>query len=179
MRSDGQSMMHASPLIFEWDGEGFKPIRRHAKECDARFVIGERYVLDEIQERSAASHKQYFASIRDSWMLLPEHMAEQFPTPDHLRKYALIRAGFRDERSIAASSKAEALRIAAFIRPMDEFAIVTVHGSIVTVYTAKSQSMRAMGKAQFQASKQSVLDFIASLIEVEPETLTANAGMAA
>ena len=160
-----------APLMFTWQGDGFTPIPRHAKECDARYTVGERYTLEEIQERSAASHRQYFAAIREVWLNLGDEAAQQFPTPDHLRKFALIRTGFRDERTIQASSRAEALRLAAFVRPMDEFAIVTVTGSTVTVFTAKSQSMRAMGKADFQRSKSAVLEYIAELIGTSTETL--------
>ena len=54
---------------------------------------------------------------------------------------------------------------------MDEYAIVTVTGSLVTVYTAQSQSYRAMGKDKFQASKQAVLDLIAEMIGVETKKL--------
>ncbi len=74
---------------------------------------------------------------------LPEAVAERFPTPDSLRRFALIRTGHRDERSIACASKAEALRVAAFVQPMDDCAVVTVTGALVTVYTPRSQSMRA------------------------------------
>ena len=101
------------------------------------------------------------------WLNLPDDLAQQFPTQEHLRKHALIRAGFRDERSIAASSRAEALRLAAFVKPIDEYAIVTTSSSLVVVYTAKSQSYRQMGRAEFQRSKQAVLDFVDSLLGVE------------
>jgi len=154
------------PLAFRWDGEAMQIIRHHAKQADARFVIGEVYHLDEIHERSSKSHAQYFAALREAWLSLPDHLAQQFPTPESLRKHALIRTGFRDERSIAASSRAEALRLASFIRPIDDHAIVTVTGSLVVVYTAKSQSYRQMGKANFQRSKQAVLDFVDDLLGV-------------
>jgi hypothetical protein len=155
------------PLVFTWDGEAMQILPRFAKAADKRFVIGEIYALDEVHERSAKSHAQYFAALREGWLNLPDHLAQQFPTQEHLRKHALIRAGFRDERSIAASSRAEALRLAAFVKPIDEYAIVTTSGSLVVVYTAKSQSYRHMGKAEFQRSKQAVLDFVDSLLGVE------------
>lgn len=167
------------PLLFIWQGDGFTPVPRHAKDCDARFVVGYRYQLDEVLERSEASHRQYFAAIKEAWTNLPDHMTAAFPTPEHLRKHALIKAGYRDERSIQAGSRAEAVRLAAFIRPMDEYAIVTVSGALVTVYTAKSQSFRAMGKKEFQASKQAVLDILADMIGVTASTLTKEAAEAA
>jgi hypothetical protein len=166
------------PLAFRWDGEAMRVLPRFAKEADKRFVIGEIYALDEVHERSAKSHAQYFAALREGWLNLPDDLAQQFPTQEHLRKHALIRTGFRDERSIAASSRAEALRLAAFVKPIDEYAIVTTTRSLVVVYTAKSQSYRQMGKAEFQRSKQAVLDFIDSLLGVE-RGATQRAGEAA
>ena len=167
-----------APLMYRWQGDSFTPIPRHAKECDARYVVGHVYALDEIHERSAKSHAQYFAAIAEGWKNLSDDAAQQFPTPEHLRKFCLIRTGFRDERSIQSASRAEALRLAAFIRPMDEFAIVTVTGATVTVFTAKSQNYRAMGKDEFQRSKQSVLDYIAELLGTTAKELDA-AGAAA
>ena len=90
-----------------------QPLARFRKLCNKQFVVGEVYCMVAQEERSAASHRQYFASLHDAWMNLPEATAEQFPSSEHLRKYALIQAGFRDERSIVCASKAEARRLAA------------------------------------------------------------------
>jgi hypothetical protein len=157
------------PLAFRWDGEVMRPT--NARAADRLYVVGEVYRMEPVEDRSAASHRHYFAAINDAHDNLPHELAERFPTPDALRKYALIRTGFRDERSIIASSKAEARRLAAFIRPIDEFSVVSVHDAAVVVWTAKSQSMRAMGRKDFQASKDAVLGFVAELIGVAPGQL--------
>ena len=162
---------------FIYDGESMVPVV--PKQADEHYVVGERYYLTPHEERSWKSHGHYFASINESFKNLPETWAERFATPEHLRKWALIKAGYRDERSTVCASKAEAERVAAFIRPMDDFAVVTVSEAVVVVYTAKSQSMRAMGKAEFQQSKDKVLDVIAGMIEVTPQTLKQNADQAA
>ena len=168
-----------TPLLFMWEGDCFRPVRHHAKQCDKRFVIGERYLLDEVQERSSKSHAQYFAAVGAAWQNLPDELAEKWPTSEHLRKHALIRCGFFDKTSLQASSRAKALRLAAYIRPMDDYAIITVSGSLVERYTAKSQSYRTMPKGEFQASKQAVLDWIASLIGTNAKALAKNASEAA
>jgi hypothetical protein len=111
-------------------------------------------------------------------MNLPDHLAQQFTSPEALRKFALVRAGYADSRTIVASSKAEAQRMAAFVRPLDTFAVVTVSDAAVTVWAARSQSARAMGKRDFQESKDKVLDVIAALIGTDPTTLAAHAGQA-
>lgn len=154
--------MSAPPLQFQWDGEAMVP--KVPRLADAHFVVGEVYTLEERQTRSLQTHNHYFASLTEAWTNLPEEAAERFPTVDHLRKFALIRSGFRDERTFVCASKAEAQRLAAFIKPIDEFALIVSHEATVTVYTAKSQSMRAMGKSDFQKSKEAVLDYVASLI---------------
>lgn len=168
----------SNPLAFVWEGDGFRPLKHCQKQCDKLYVIGAHYLLEEVHERSAKSHAQFFAALKEGWLSLPDHLAQQFPTPESLRKFALIRSGFRDERSLAAASRAEALRLAAFVKPMDEFAIVTVTGTLVVVHTAKSQSYRQMGKAEFERSKRAVLDFIDDLLRVE-RGATAGAGEAA
>jgi hypothetical protein len=171
--------MSTAPILATWDGTTFTPLSRFAKEADRQFIIGETYRIAIAEHRSQASHSHYFAAIHLAWLNLPESQAERFPTEEHLRKYALIKAGYRDERSIVCNSKAEAQRIAAFIKPMDEFAVVTTFEAVVTVWTAKSQSKAAMGKQVFQESKNRVLDVLASMIGVQPETLTRNVGRAA
>ena len=158
--------MTTPPMQFTWDGEAMTP--RHPRLADRHFVIGESYTLVEHQERSSATHAHFFASIAEAHANLPDHWAERLPTPEHLRRYALVRAGFCDSHTLVASSKAEAQRLAAFIRPVDEFAVVTVEGCTVTRYTAKSQSYRAMGKQDFARSKTAVLEVIADLLGVAP-----------
>lgn len=164
--------MTPSPIIFNWNGEVMVPLnRRFAFQCDKQFVVGANYTLVQHEDRSAASHAHYFASITEAWRNLPEQMADRFPSPEHLRKFALVKAGYRDERTHVAATKAEALRLAAFIKPIDDFAIVTTSGMTVTVWTAKSQSVKAMGKKEFQASKESVLGVLADLLGVDVKAL--------
>jgi len=145
------------------------PLPRFAKLCDKQFVVGLDYRLDVAEERSRRSHDHYFAAIDDRWHSLPERYGDRFATTDHLRKWCLIKAGFRDERSVVVASRAEAIRLAAFIQPIDDYAVVVPMQATVVVYTAKSQSLKAMGKKDFQASKQAVLDIIDGMIEARTE----------
>ncbi|AZO77521.1 MULTISPECIES: hypothetical protein [unclassified Bosea (in: a-proteobacteria)] len=154
-------------LPFKWNGEAMHPLPGFAKRCDAAFVIGEVYNLEAIEQRSAKSHAHYFASVNAAWQTLPENLAEQFPTSEHLRKWCLIRAGYAEQRQIVVSSKAEALRLAAFIKPMDGYAVVSVRECVVIVWTAESQSLKAMGKQRFQDSKTAVLELLSVILECE------------
>lgn len=159
--------MNAPPIPCEWDGEVFRPIRHMQRICDRHFVVGEEYRLVEHHDRSDATHRHQFAEIHEAWKTLPEHLADLYPTSEHLRKRALIEAKFYDEEILDVGSKAGALRVAAFARQHDDFALVIVRGPIVVIRTAKSQSRRAMDKAEFQASKQAVLDIVSGLIGVD------------
>lgn len=161
-------------IPFRWEGDSFVPMPGFARRCDAEFVVGQVYRLEVVEERSAASHAHYFACINEAWQSLPETLAHQFPTAEHLRKYALIKAGYADRREIVVSSKAEARRVAVFIGdlPEAEFAIVVPSDAVVTVWTARSQSVKAMGKKDFQDSKTKVLDVIAAMIGVTPGALS-------
>ena len=154
-----------------WTGEAFEPLPGFRKRADAAFVVGQVYHMEAVEERSARTHKHYFFCINEAWQSLPDHFAERFPTPEALRKFALIKAGFADSRQIVAASRAEALRLAAFIRPMDEYAVVSASEAVVTVWTAQSQSLRAMGKERFKASKDAVLAAIETMLDLEPGTL--------
>lgn len=164
------------PIPMRWQGDGFTPINsRWAKEADKAFVVGEVYRIDTVEERSSASHRHYFAAVNQAWLNLPERLSEQFDTPEKLRKYALIKVGYCDQRSIVCASKAEAHRVAAFMRPMDEYALVLPFDNTVTVWTAKSQSLKAMDRKTFNESKQKVLDLLASMVGVQPHELQTEA----
>lgn len=154
-----------------WTGEALEPLPAFAKRADAALVVGQVYRLQEIEDRSPATHRHFFAAVANAHANLPEHLVERFPTPDHLRKFALIKSGFCDQRTFVAGSKAEALRLAAFIRPIDSYAVVTVTDRTVTQYTAHSQSQAAMGKARFAQSKDAVFDVLADMLGTDPTTL--------
>lgn len=62
---------------------------------------------------------------------------------------------------------------------LDDYAVITVREAVVRVYTAQSQSMKAMGAKTFQDSKTKVLDALDDLLGVERGATDRNAGMAA
>jgi hypothetical protein len=160
-----------SAAAYAWDGAAMRPLPAFASSLTQRFAVGEVVSLEPALVRSQPTHRHYFACVREAWVNLPERFAARFPTEEHLRKYALIKAGFCDQRSIVCVSKAEARRLGAVLKPLDDYAIVAVADRLVTVITAKSQSAAAMSKAAFQASKQAVLGVLAEMIGVDPAAL--------
>lgn len=170
-------MDSGAPLYFQWNGEAMVPLR--PKQADRQYTVGETYRLGVIEERSHNSHAHFFASLHEAYKNLPEAVSDRFPDEDHFRKHCLIDAGFYDERSFQCASRAEAVRLAAFLTPINSYARIVVHGSLVIERTAKSQSMRAMGKADFQRSKVAVLEIASALVGTSIATLEQNVGRAA
>jgi hypothetical protein len=165
------------PLYYRWDGEALIPLTpRHA---DKHLTVGECYRMVTHEERSAASHRQYFASLHEAWMNLPEEEADRFPTSEHLRKRALVEAGYFDEEIIDCGSNKVAPNVGAAIRKRDDFAVIFIRDQFVIVRSAKSQSMRAMGKAVFQKSKDAVLDIAWGLCGMKASEAKQHVGKAA
>lgn len=166
-------------IRYEWNGEAMIPRPAFRKRCDEEFVVHKVYRLEVVEERSQRSHNHFFACLNEAWKNLPENLADEYPTTEHLRKRALIKAGYRNERRIVCESPEQAERLSAMVYAFDEFAVVLTEGPLVVVLTAQSQSARSMGKKTFQESKTRVLDLCADLIRTTREELERNAGRAA
>lgn len=162
---------------FMWRDGMFVPSDNIAKYCDEQFGEGEIVTFERHEERSIASHNHFMASVQTAWDNLPEN-DDRFPTPNALRKWALIKAGYCTEMSVVCDSPEQAQTVASFTGN-SEGSIIVVRGNIVKKYTAKSQSMKAMNKEEFQRSKSDVMDIIAELIAVTRKRLEQNAGRAA
>lgn len=163
--------MSSAPLAYQWTGEEMKPLRQCVRAADREFVVGEVYRLAPHEDRSTKTHNHQFGWLNEAWKNLPEHLADDYPSAEHLRKRALIQAGFYNEDVIDAGSNAAALRVASYLKGKDDFALVIVRGPFVVVRTAKSQSRRAMDQQEFQASKTAVLEVVADMIGVPTATL--------
>ena len=157
--------MTIHPLSMRWTGEAMVPL--NPAVARNYYDDGDVYRMAPYEQRSRATHNHYFAAVHEGWENLPERYADRWPTAEHLRRYVLIKCGYHDQRSIVAGSKAEAVRLAAFCKPFDDFAVVEAMEATVTVYTARSQSLKAMGKSVFQQSKQAVLDELDAMLGVK------------
>lgn len=165
------------PVLMRWDGKAMRPVNPRA--AFGKYRQGETYRMAAWDERSRASHNHQFAEITQIWRNLPEDIADKWPTDEHLRKWLLIKCGYRDEARIVCASRMDAYTAAAAFAKRDEFAVIDIDVSIVTVLSAQSQSIRAMGKAIFEQSKADILAEGAKLIGVTPQDLAKNAQEAA
>lgn len=157
----------------QWDGEQMVPLPRFRKACDKVFVIGENYILETLEERSAATHRHFFAALKSAWVNLPEEYGAEYPTILHFRKRLLIEAGYSDVSKVVFSTAKDAIIAAALAMAIDDYSVTTVEGRVLTHFTAKSQSMKAMGKKDFQASKTAILELAATKIGTTPKELSA------
>lgn len=160
-------------IRYIWTGTAMQPENEAARrEADRRFGQGEVVPLDVANPRSKVSHDHFFAVVADAHGTLPEAMAERYPTPDSLRHFALCKAGYCDVERFVASSKAEALRLAGFVRSgAGDGVQVVVDGNAITRLTPHSQSVRSMGAKTFQESKSRCLEVIADLLDVPVQAL--------
>lgn len=163
--------MTAPPIPCRFYEGTFHPLSRAENAVRAHYDDGRVYTLAPVEERSRASHSHQFAWLEDAWASLPDLLAERFPTAEHLRKWALIKAGFCDVQEVACASKAEALRWAAILRAREPYSLVIAREGVVRVATAESQSMRSMGRERFQASKDGIIRVISELLEITPDQL--------
>jgi hypothetical protein len=171
----------SAPLRFRWNGEAMEVLKHYQRIADKQFVIGEVYELAESYPRSANSHKAFFAAINEAWQNMPEDIAERWSTPDELRKWCLTFTEFRDVREYRASSYAEALRVAKYLREGQDYSRIEIDeaGKVVRQYIPRSQAYSNLNGREFQRSKEQVLDILAKKIGVTVEELEKNAGKAA
>jgi len=154
-----------------WKDGVLVPEPRFARWCEEQFGEGEVIQLERHEDRSDSTHRHYFASIKTAWENLPDvEVRDRFPTPEALRKWALIRSGYCTESSIVCDTPEQAAVVAAFMGKR-EGEIIVVRDNVIKKFVAKSQSYRDMDKKDFQESKTLVLDTIAELIAVTRKRL--------
>lgn len=162
--------MTMAPLIYLGEGQFQAPIG-HARRLDKALVIGEVLTWEQINSRSMESHKHFFSCIADAWANLPEQWATALPSPEHLRKHCLVTAGYCNTIQIVCATNSEAVKACAQFKSMDTYAVCSINDRVVTVSTATSQSMKAMGGKVFQQSKEKVLHVISEMIGADATEL--------
>jgi hypothetical protein len=161
----------------------WQPLPAFAEDCDKEFVLHEERWLDAHHDRSMASHSHYFAALNTAWANLPEEWSVRFPNPKALRKWLLIETGWCIEMEpYVLTTIAAAFRLCHELTrqyPDDRIYVNPDDPRQIVWKQAKSQSLRGMGKKDFQRSKDDVLNKASELLEVSREELDSNAGRAA
>lgn len=155
-------MSETFPLLYEGDGL-FRCL--HPKRV--KLEVGAVHGWQIAENRSSESHRHFFACVNEAWKNLPEDMADDFPSPEHLRKWALIKAGFCSETRIVCANNSEAMTLATKAKSLDKYSVVAIDGKTVTIWTADSQRRDAMGRQAFQEAKERALHIISNLLGVD------------
>lgn len=147
-----------TPIRMTYNGGGlFLADPKMVKACEDQFGVGEVLTMAPVEERSRRSHDHFFARMDEIWQTLHERLKDRYPNADTFRRTALISTGHCDTDTTVCASNAEALRLRAVAKRLAPDSIATVRGAVVTIYTAHSQSVKAMGKETFQRSKDDCL----------------------
>lgn len=158
------------PLTYNGNGS-FQAPRGFIRRCDEALVLGEAMPWEIVNPRSAKSHKHYFATITEAWSNLPDDITARLPSPEHLRKWALIKSGHCTVSSVSCLDAHQAALLAAVLTQADTYAVIEVEGSVVTIYRAESQSFRNAKSPEFQKQKDDVFGVIGRLIGIDPVEL--------
>lgn len=159
-------MSEVLPMRYEGNGL-FRCL--HPKRV--KLAVGEVHGWQMAEHRSKASHDHFFACVNEAWKNLPEDLADDFPSPEHLRKWALIKAGFCSETRIVCANNSEAMSLAVKAKTMDKFSLVAIDGKVVMIWTADSQRRDAMGRQVFQDAKDKALHILSQLIGADVAAL--------
>lgn len=152
-------MSETLPMLYEGNGL-FRCLHPKRVKLDVGAVHGWQMA----EHRSKSSHDHFFACVNEAWKNLSEDMADDFPSPEHLRKWALIKAGFCSETRIACANNSEAMTLATKAKSLDKYSVVAIDGKAVTIWTADSQRRDAMGRQAFQEAKERALHIISNLL---------------
>lgn len=156
--------MAKSLVRMQRDGYTMVVLPRWRALFDRMYAEGEIFDMEGIKPRNMSSHRHYFASVKTAWDNLPEEKMREYPSPEHLRKRALIVTGYCTIRDHICETEEQANSFQAFLGGLLEYDFVERKGNIVRVYSPRSQSEHAMDGDEFRKSKRDVLDALARLL---------------
>lgn len=156
--------MKIKPVAFVCDENwNMVPVARYLPLAKRQFEPGHEYIFEPVGFRNMKSHSHFFSWLHEAWDNLPEEVAKQFPSAEHLRHKALVETGFYTETLHPCETVALAKSMALFARKRAPYAVIVRSGTVVRIWDAESQSVPAMKPDRFQESKVAVMDWVAAL----------------
>ena len=129
--------------------------------------------------RSVPQLRRFFAVLRAMFLHWPENAQFSPESEEHLRKFILIRAGYRETTDIPVTfaedqpglTKLTALSIEAALKAAGAYAFIRPHpdGGLVRVFKAKSIAFDKIGQAEFNALNDAVETAYAQETGLDPE----------
>lgn len=131
--------------------------------------------------RSVDQLRRFFGVLRAMFRHWPETAEFQPESEEHLRKWALIKAGHKETTDIPVAfaedqpglTKLAALSIEAALKAAGAYAFIRPHpeGGLVRVFKAKSIAFSEVGQAEFNALNAAVETAYASETGLDPNTV--------
>lgn len=141
---------------------------------DEHLTAGDLVCLTEDNSRSMKQHRWLFALVRKAFDTLPMDQVLRFPSEEHLRKYALIKAGWCDINTQSFSTPemaklaAKAFKIGANITTDGRnFTMTVVRDDTVMYVTPRSISLRACKGAEWESACQGVVNYLCELLHCD------------
>ena len=123
--------------------------------------------------------RRFFAMLRAMFSHWPENAQFSPESEEHLRKFILIRAGYRETTDIPVAfaedqpglTKLTALSIEAALKAAGAYAFIRPHpdGGLVRVFKARSIAFNQMGQDEFNALNDAVEAAYAQETGLDPE----------
>lgn len=142
------------------------PEGRFKALCERQFVLDETYAWGPVDNVDNGSRGAFFASVRETWNSLAED-DERFPSHEHLRKRALVAAGWCLHSQTVMDTPKDARQLAIQSRKLDEYAVIQVKANVVDVYIAKSIAHGQITAEEWRVVKPRALDWVAAQINVK------------
>lgn len=148
------------------------PQSGYLAQCEKRFVVGQIYTLEQVDEaRNMNAHNAYMAEVASAWENLSDAATKKLKTPTHLRKWALIETGWYDEQIVDCGTHELASRMATFTHQTDEYCEIRIRKNLLVIRRPRSQKRSKMNSEDFKKSSKAVLDLLADMIGVNRTVL--------
>lgn len=152
------------------------PHQRFVEMCIRQFEHGEDYALGPVEGVSSKSRAHFFASLKSAWDSLPFELVQQYPSVAHLRKKAVVVAGWAKHTHTVFDTPKDAVNHAKDLRKIDEYAVIKCSGCVVDFWIAKSIRPGQINGKKWQEVKDKALDWVATLARTTRAELEANPG---
>jgi hypothetical protein len=134
---------------------------------------------DEKSQRSSPDHRRFFGLIAAAFHHWPERHEFEPDDADHLRKWLLCKAGFRDVTIITVEyaddqpglMKLVSLTAEAAVRAADNKAFTRVHGDKIVVFKAKSIAWDKLSQTAFNDVRDRVTAVIENELQLSADEL--------
>ena len=158
-------------LVYNGNGE-FKANSKFDKGvCLNSYRQGEIITYTDIKPRSHQHLKWWHMVVKKAWDNLPEHLVTRWPSPEHFRKAVLCMVGHCDILSHVYKSEKDAINAALSARFGDDYLIVAIDKTALTIMRAKSQSYKHQGQTDFREVVDAALQEMSGILGCDPVSL--------